>query len=123
LENLNILSFTKEEIVRARDVILKAIFANILEVRSFAGVSGNKLLEKPTSSFLARSQSYLGSQVTSLIHHPVHLDEIERGLLIALDGSKTQAEAIEFLKSKFANLDNNKIEQIFQKLLREALLH
>lgn len=70
---------------------------NLMEFHLHAPDVVLEVSERPVASPVARLQAQSGSLTTNLRHERVYLDELDRYLLLQLDGSHTQTDLLEAL--------------------------
>jgi len=68
-----------------------------IELSLAAPVACRQAGERPLASPLARRQAASGATVTTLRHETVRLDELARGILLLLDGSRDRPQLLEAL--------------------------
>jgi cyclopropane fatty-acyl-phospholipid synthase-like methyltransferase/methyltransferase-like protein len=109
---------------KLRRMLLQAFASGHIELHTAPPPYSYELSGMPCASQCARSQAAVGAKVTSLSHHNLVLTELDRIILLLLDG-KTPVEEIasrarsEMAKrSEYAEFTDNALEEAVQLSLR-----
>ena len=82
---------------RLADTMLKCFATATIDLHVVAPPFATRLSERPTASPLARLQAEHESQVTNRLHGTIRLDDLQRQVLRALDGSRDRSALLERL--------------------------
>jgi SAM-dependent methyltransferase len=98
LEDMHPLPIAFEELVpyagtraAAREILFSLVATGCADLHTHDFPCEISVTERPRASRLARLQAETGSLVTNLCHVPVQLDEIERRLILRMDGKHKPA--------------------------------
>ena len=80
--------------------VLQLYAAGIAELRAWDPEPSATICERPLASHLARLQARRGGELTTLLHHPLRLDPLERALVPLLDGKRDLAMLADALTAK-----------------------
>lgn len=104
--------------------LLGGIFANLISLRVNPTNVINIVSEKPLASLLARKQAESSNVVTGLNHQQITLGEIERKILVKLDGTNSKSEIAKSIYSNIQITEQHliQIEQTIYRFMKSSLL-
>jgi methyltransferase-like protein len=84
------------------DALLRAFGTGLVDLHTVAPAFQVTLTDRPTASPLARWQAVAGSSVTNGLHETVSLNDLQRQVLLGLDGTRNREELTQFVAQRVA---------------------
>jgi SAM-dependent methyltransferase len=110
--------YTKDDPMPLAQALLMLHQGRMLRLQTLPYAFAKEAGDAPHASSLARAQAARGTQVTTLRHDMLELDDAERRLLVLLDGTRGRSDLLQ----AWAAGDASQLDAILSRMARQGLL-